>query len=126
MTEQRNGHSPTPEDLNLTPGELAVAGVVARFASRGQRPPRGAMEDAVVASHRIQWGDYPAIAKGGLRKVVGKEEAGLPLDETEQIILQQLRTGFEIDTHYRELAGKRPFRTLRVFVDLWTRKLPLH
>lgn len=126
MTERRNGQSPKPEDLSLTPDELAVAGVVARFASLGQRPPRGAMEEAVTASHRIRWGDFAVIARSGLRKVVGREGIGLPLDETEQTIMQQLRTGFDIHTHYRQSAGKPPFRTIKVYVDLWTRNLPLH
>lgn len=73
MTERRNGRSPKPEDLQLTTEELAVAEVVARYASLGQRPPRGKMEAAASGNGSIRWGDYAAIAKSGLRKVLGKQ-----------------------------------------------------
>lgn len=126
MTERRNGRSLEPEDLQLTTGELAVAEVVARYASLGQRPPRGKMEEAASENGRIKWGDYAAIAKSSLRKVLRKLGEGLPLNDQEEEILRQLNTGYDIEQYYRTLAGRSPLRSVVVYVDLWTRNLPAH
>lgn len=122
MTERRNGHKLTPEELNLTADELAVAGVVARYASLGQKPPRGEMEVAAPGSHR--WGDYAALARSGLVKLLERERRGLPLLDGEEAILQQIHAGYENQSFYRERYGKRPFRSAIVYVDIWTKQLP--
>src|SRR3989344_4214544 len=110
---ERNGAKPRPipEKWTLTPDERAVAAVVAEYAAKGFKPPRGSMEEVAPSKTTLRWGSYPKIAKSGLLKIIKKQQGGFPLDDDEARMLAQIQTGHEIDTHYRA----QPLRGLGTF-----------
>ncbi len=127
MTEQNGAKArPIPEKWILTPDELAVTSVVARYAADGVVPPRGAMEEAAPNRITLRWGSYPEIAREGLIKIVRKNKHGVQLEDAEAQILQQIKEGFDNDTTYRLRDHQKPRRGLGVFVRIWSQNLPVH